>query len=79
MNDRSRRRLFVLRIVVVSLLATLSGRLWYLQVLAGGQYSAAAAENGVREVISPATRGQILDDKGAVSYTHLTLPTNREV
>src|SRR5664280_1154900 len=64
MNDRSRRRLFVLRIVVVSLLATLSGRLWYLQVLAGGQYSAAAAENGVREVISPATRGQILDDKG---------------
>jgi penicillin-binding protein 2 len=63
-NERSVRRLFVLRMIVVSLLLTLSGRLWFLQVLSSGRYVAAASENGVRQIVTPATRGQILDDRG---------------
>lgn len=64
MTDRSRLRLFVLRIVVVTLLGTLLGRLWYLQVIAGDRYSRAAADNRIREVVTPAARGQVLDDRG---------------
>jgi penicillin-binding protein 2 len=63
-NDRSRLRLFVLRVLVVSLLMTLFGRLWYLQVLAGPTYQQAAADNQLRAVVTPAARGQILDDVG---------------
>ncbi|MDQ1695244.1 MAG: penicillin-binding protein 2, partial [Frankiaceae bacterium] len=64
MSDRSRLRLIVLRVLVVSLLATLLGRLWYLQVLAGPQYSQAASDNQVRDIIAAAPRGQIVDDAG---------------
>lgn len=64
MNDRSRLRLFVLRVLVVSLLLTLFGRLWYLQVLAGPTYQQAAADNQLRAVVTAAPRGQILDDTG---------------
>lgn len=64
MSDRSRLRLFVLQALVVSLLGTLLGRLWYLQVLAGGQYTRAAADNRIREIVTPAARGQILDAMG---------------
>lgn len=64
MNERSRLRLFVLRVLVVSLLLTLFGRLWYLQVLAGPSYQQAAADNQLRAVVTAAARGQILDDLG---------------
>src|SRR5437763_8502796 len=63
-SDRSRLRLVVLRVLVVSLLATLLGRLWYLQVLAGPQYERAAADNQIRDVVATAPRGDILDDRG---------------
>ncbi|HEU5033380.1 MAG TPA: penicillin-binding transpeptidase domain-containing protein [Mycobacteriales bacterium] len=64
MSDRSRLRIIVLRVLIVSLLATLFGRLWYLQVLAGPQYQQLAANNQVRDIITPAPRGQIVDDAG---------------
>ncbi|GAC1329361.1 MAG: penicillin-binding protein 2 [Mycobacteriales bacterium] len=64
MSDRSRLRLFVLQALVISLLGTLLGRLWYLQVLVGGEYTRAAADNRIREVVTPAARGQILDALG---------------
>lgn len=57
-------RLIVLQVLVLSLLITLLGRLWYMQVVAGDEYKAAAAENNVREVVTPAVRGAILDDQG---------------
>jgi len=57
-------RLVVLQVLVLSLLLALGGRLWYLQVVAGDQYASAAAENRVREVVTPAVRGAILDDQG---------------
>lgn len=64
MSDRSRLRLFVLRVLVLSLLLTLFSRLWYLQVLAGETYQRAAADNQLRDIITPAPRGQVLDDFG---------------
>lgn len=64
MSDRSRLRLVVLQVLVFSLLVTLLGRLWFLQVAAGQQYRAAAQNNVVREVITPPVRGLILDDQG---------------
>lgn len=64
MTDQSRLRLFVLRVLVVSLLVTLFARLWYLQVLAADQYARAASDNRVRQVVTPASRGSILDDRG---------------
>ncbi|HSR23080.1 MAG TPA: penicillin-binding protein 2, partial [Candidatus Eisenbacteria bacterium] len=64
MSERSRLRLLVLQVLVLSLLLTLLGRLWYLQVLAGDTYVRAAAENRTREIITPAARGMILDASG---------------
>ena len=64
MSERSRLRLVVVQVLVLSLLATLLGRLWYLQVLASESYQAAATENGTREIITPAARGMILDSRG---------------
>ncbi len=50
--------------LVVSLVATLLGRLWYLQVLAAPQFRAAAELNNVKDVVTEAPRGEILDDAG---------------
>jgi penicillin-binding protein 2 len=63
-NPRSSFRLLVLHVLVVSLLVSLGGRLWYLQVLNGQHYQRVAAENRTRDIVVPAVRGQILDDVG---------------
>jgi penicillin-binding protein 2 len=62
--DRSSRRLLVLRVVVVAVLATLLGRLAHLQLLSGEEYAQAAATNRVREVVTPAVRGAVVDVTG---------------
>ncbi len=64
MTDRSRLRLVVLQVLVLSLLLTLLGRLWFLQILTGDQYQSEASKNSVRSVVTTAVRGQILDDQG---------------
>ena len=64
MSERSRLRLIVVQVLVFSLLVTLTGRLWYLQVLASADYRSAAAENATRQIITPASRGMILDSRG---------------
>ncbi|MDP9417075.1 MAG: penicillin-binding protein 2, partial [Actinomycetota bacterium] len=64
MSARSRLRLVVLQVLVVSLLATLGGRLWFVQVVAADTYQRAAADNRIREVVTPSVRGSILDDRG---------------
>ena len=64
MTNRSRTRLLVLQVLVLSLLAALVGRLWYMQVVASEDYRAEASENRVREVVTPAVRGAILDAQG---------------
>jgi penicillin-binding protein 2 len=63
-NVDARQRVFVLRVLVISLVLTLLGRLWFLQVLSGPQYTQAARANQVRELVDPAPRGQIVDDQG---------------
>ena len=64
MIPASRRRLVVLYAVVAALLISLGGRLWYLQVLTGKNYAQLAAVDQTQTVITPAVRGQILDDGG---------------
>ncbi len=64
MTDRSRLRLVVLQVLVLSLLITLLGRLWFLQINSGADYRAAATSNYERPVVTEAVRGQILDDMG---------------
>src|SRR4051794_36993423 len=79
-SDRARLRLIVLRVLVLSLLLTLVGRLWYLQVLAGPQYQQAAADNQVRDIVAAAPRGLIVDDFGkpwATNRTALVIAVDR--
>lgn len=64
MSERSRLRLAILRILVLSLVATLFTRLWYLQVMAGEEYQQQARDNNTRKVIEPALRGRLLDSAG---------------
>ncbi len=64
MNQRSRLSLLVVQILIVSLLAALFGRLFYLQIAAGPKYRNAALSIQSRDVIAPATRGLIVDDYG---------------
>jgi len=63
-SERSQLRLLVLRVVVVTILATLFGRLWFLQVYAGESYDQAASANRVRAVVEPAPRGEVYDVRG---------------
>jgi len=73
-SQRSRLRLVVLQVLVLSLMVTLFGRLYYLQVIAGTTYQRAAADNRIREVVTPSTRGLILDDTGrALAQNRTTL------
>jgi penicillin-binding protein 2 len=62
--DRSRLRLVVLGVLVLSLVATLLGRLWYLQVLNAPQLRAEALLQQVHDIVTAAPRGEILDDTG---------------
>jgi penicillin-binding protein 2 len=64
LTSRSQLRLVVVQVLVLSLFATLLARLWYLQVVGGDSYQAAAQSNAVREVEIPAPRGLIVDDMG---------------
>jgi penicillin-binding protein 2 len=65
MIPASRRRLFVLYLVVAALLLGLATRVWYLQVKTGSQYAAQATSERIREVIQPSVRGPIVDDLGS--------------
>jgi penicillin-binding protein 2 len=81
-STRSGLRLFVLRVLVMSVLATLLGRLWYLQVYASDRYTKAAQDNRVREVVQPAPRGGIYDSSGnriVENRTVMVISVNRSI
>ena len=63
-SEKSRLRLLVVQALVLALFVTLFARLWYMQVLTGEGYQAAAAEQSVREVVVQPARGLIVDDMG---------------
>lgn len=82
MGDRSRLRLVILQVLVVSILATLLGRLWFLQVHEGDSYRKAANANRVRAVVTESARGQILDAYGrdlVRNRTALVVSVNRSL
>jgi penicillin-binding protein 2 len=62
--ESARVRLTILAVVVACLFAALFARLWYLQVISGPQAQAAAQNQGVRIVYTPAPRGRVLDRNG---------------
>ncbi|UCM88065.1 penicillin-binding protein 2 [Streptomyces marincola] len=73
-------RLVVIQILVFSLLLTLGGRLWYLQIRQGDEFAAEAAGNHVQQVVQSAVRGAILDARGvpiADNETRLVVSVDR--
>ena len=65
-SDRTVLRLAVMAILLVAAFVALFSRLWYLQVLAVGDYRDLAKENRVRLIYTEPERGRILDRNGNV-------------
>ncbi|MDQ3913849.1 MAG: penicillin-binding protein 2 [Actinomycetota bacterium] len=65
-SDRTVLRLAVMAVLLVAAFVALFSRLWYLQVLAVGDYRTLAKENRIRLVYSEPERGRILDRNGEV-------------
>jgi penicillin-binding protein 2 len=59
-------RFFWAQLVVAGAFLLLAGRLWQLQVLSGELYFRKSADNFVKELELPATRGQIRDRHGKI-------------
>ncbi|GAA3234618.1 penicillin-binding protein 2 [Streptomyces sp. XM83C] len=79
-TPRVQIRLVVIQILVLSLLGTLGGRLWYLQIREGAEYAKQASGNHVQQVVQPAVRGSILDARGvplADNETRLVVSASR--
>ncbi|QKZ21561.1 penicillin-binding protein 2 [Streptomyces chartreusis] len=79
-TPRVQIRLIVIQILVLSLLGTLGGRLWYLQIREGDAYAKDASGNHVQQVVQPAVRGSILDARGvplADNETRLVVSASR--
>ncbi|MET7488802.1 penicillin-binding protein 2 [Streptomyces sp. NPDC005538] len=79
-TPRVQIRLVVIQILVLSLLGTLGGRLWYLQIREGAAYQKEASGNHVQQVVDPAVRGSILDARGvplADNETRLVVSASR--
>ncbi|HTW97913.1 MAG TPA: hypothetical protein VMD59_04000, partial [Acidimicrobiales bacterium] len=64
MNSRTRPHILVLRVLIFSLLATLLGRLWVMQVHDAKAYAGEATANQVRDIVTQPPRGEIVDDMG---------------
>lgn len=81
-RSHPRLRLNVLRVVVFAALAVLLFRLWSLQVFEHGRYQVTAEGNRVRQVVSQAPRGIIVDDQGkplATNKISLVITIDRSV
>lgn len=79
-TPRVQIRLVIIQVLVVSLLLTLGGRLWYLQIRNGEEYTNEAKNNHVQQVVQPAVRGSILDARGvplADNETRLVVSASR--
>jgi len=63
-SERSTLRLAVLGVLIFSLMVTMVARLFFLQVVSADVYNRKSSENRIREVVTPATRGLVLDQLG---------------
>lgn len=82
MNQRSRLSLIVTQTLIVSLMLALMGRLFYLQIGAGPKYRDAALSIQSRDIVTPATRGLIVDSFGiplALNRVGLAVTADRSV
>src|SRR3954469_3792105 len=80
MPDSYPLRLAVIRVLVLSLIVTLGARLYYLQVLDKDKLVQTANRQHTREVVLPAPRGAIVDDRGrplVTNRTSLVVSVNR--
>ena len=73
MSDSTQLRLRLVGVVIVSLMAALVARLWFLQSVEHEELRSIAEGNQIKEVLTPASRGLILDAKGR------PLVTNRRI
>lgn len=64
------KRIYFAIVVIVFLVVSLIGRLWYLQILKGKDFSIASERNRVREVTRPAPRGLIYDRNGSLMLSN---------
>jgi penicillin-binding protein 2 len=81
-RSHPRLRLNILRAIVFVTLAVLLARLWSLQIFQHNRYQVTAEGNRVRQVVSEAPRGMIVDDKGkpfATNQTELVITIDRSV
>ncbi len=81
-RSHPRLRLNILRAIVFVALAVLLARLWSLQIFQHNRYQVTAEGNRVRQVVSEAPRGMIVDDKGkplATNRTELVITIDRSV
>ncbi|MFD3731707.1 penicillin-binding protein 2 [Streptomyces sp. NPDC058632] len=79
-TSRVQIRLVVIQVLVLSLLGTLGGRLWHLQIREGDAHAEEASGNLVQQVVQPAVRGSILDARGvplADNETRLVVSASR--
>lgn len=65
-------RIAVLGGIALTLLGLLLIRLWFLQVISGEQYAAAAEGNRLRTVVTDAPRGNVTDRNGELLVTNRT-------
>jgi penicillin-binding protein 2 len=68
----ARSRVFVLRVLVMSMLLTLGARLWFLEIADGSSYRKVATGNTTRDIVSAAPRGMIIDAAGQPLVTNKT-------
>ncbi|MFZ9520384.1 MAG: penicillin-binding protein 2 [Silvanigrellaceae bacterium] len=64
------RRIYIAIVFFMFLVISLVGRLWYLQILKGRDFSIASERNRVREVTRPAPRGLIFDRNGSLMLSN---------
>ena len=82
MGERSRYATIFVQILLFSLIAALLGRLFYLQVAATEKYQDAALDIQSRNIVTPATRGMILDSSGkplALNRVGLVITVDRSL
>ena len=82
MIDRSRLSLAFIQIFIASLMAALFGRLFFLQIADGPRYREAALNIQSRDIVTPASRGVIVDNIGtpmAMNRAGLVVTIDRSV